>query len=100
MHVDSMPFKFACMAEGFLTSTRNQEGKHCLAAHGIRMCKLQVGAGVIGLYIAHELLQQTKLSVALIDRQQPCAGATGAGEWGLAAPPAPTQAGLSLRHGV
>jgi len=40
----------------------------------------QVGAGVIGLYIAHQLLQQTQLSVTLIDRQQPCAGATGAGQ--------------------
>ncbi|KAI8468098.1 MAG: oxidoreductase [Monoraphidium minutum] len=39
-----------------------------------------VGAGVIGLCIAHQLLQDTPLSVALIDRQQPCAGATGAGQ--------------------
>ncbi|GBF90631.1 hypothetical protein Rsub_03203 [Raphidocelis subcapitata] len=39
-----------------------------------------VGAGVVGLCIAHQLLQHTRLSVALIDRQQPCSGATGAGQ--------------------
>lgn len=34
----------------------------------------------MGLCIAHQLLQHTRLSVALVDRQQPCAGATGAGQ--------------------
>jgi heterodisulfide reductase subunit A-like polyferredoxin len=39
-----------------------------------------VGAGIIGLSIAHTLLHDTTFSVALVDRAQPCAGATGAGE--------------------
>eukprot|EP00897_Mesotaenium_endlicherianum_P008020 jgi/Mesen1/7246/ME000373S06312 len=39
-----------------------------------------VGAGIIGLSLAHELLTSTDLRVALIDAKQPCAGATGAGQ--------------------
>ena len=38
-----------------------------------------VGAGIIGISIAHQLLTTTSMSVALIDAAQPCAGATGAG---------------------
>eukprot|EP00850_Spirogloea_muscicola_P016821 SM000139S00138 [mRNA] locus=s139:291843:295000:- [translate_table: standard] len=39
-----------------------------------------VGAGIIGLSIAHRLLAATRLSVALVDAAGPCAGATGAGQ--------------------
>ncbi|GAQ86958.1 hypothetical protein KFL_003230030 [Klebsormidium nitens] len=39
-----------------------------------------IGAGIIGLSIAHTLLRDTPFSVAVIDRAQPCAGATGAGQ--------------------
>lgn len=39
-----------------------------------------VGAGIIGLSICHEILSQTDLSVAVIDKAKPCAGATGAGQ--------------------
>lgn len=39
-----------------------------------------VGAGIIGISIAHRLLTTTSMSVALIDAAQPCAGATGAGK--------------------
>ncbi|KAI5071565.1 hypothetical protein GOP47_0013816 [Adiantum capillus-veneris] len=39
-----------------------------------------VGAGIIGLSIAHRLLCTTNLSVALVDAARPCAGATGAGQ--------------------
>ena len=40
-----------------------------------------VGSGIIGLLIARQiLLSSQQLSVALFDVQQPCAGATGAGE--------------------
>jgi glycine/D-amino acid oxidase-like deaminating enzyme len=38
-----------------------------------------VGAGVIGLSIAHKILSETSLSVALVDAARPCSGATGAG---------------------
>ena len=38
-----------------------------------------VGAGVIGLSIAHKILSETHLSVALVDAARPCSGATGAG---------------------
>jgi glycine/D-amino acid oxidase-like deaminating enzyme len=37
-----------------------------------------VGTGIVGLCIAHKLLQKG-VSVILTDRQQACAGATGAG---------------------
>lgn len=37
-----------------------------------------IGAGIIGLCITRQLLQD-ELSVALLDAKQPCAGATGAG---------------------
>ncbi|KAH9615715.1 hypothetical protein KSS87_009100, partial [Heliosperma pusillum] len=39
-----------------------------------------VGAGIIGLSIARELLQRTNLSVAVVDAKVPCSGATGAGQ--------------------
>lgn len=39
-----------------------------------------VGAGVIGLTVANQILTQTTFSVAVVDAKQPCAGATGAGE--------------------
>ncbi|KAF6265607.1 hypothetical protein COO60DRAFT_864420 [Scenedesmus sp. NREL 46B-D3] len=39
-----------------------------------------IGSGIIGLCVARKLLQDTDLSVALLDAKQPCAGATGAGE--------------------
>lgn len=40
-----------------------------------------VGAGIVGLSTAATLLQQRpKLSVAIVDSAEPCAGATGAGE--------------------
>ena len=38
-----------------------------------------VGAGIIGLSIAHRILSNTHLSVALVDAARPCSGATGAG---------------------
>jgi hypothetical protein len=40
-----------------------------------------VGAGIIGLATAHHILLNTNLSVALIDAAEPCAGATGAGQY-------------------
>lgn len=39
-----------------------------------------VGAGIIGLAIARQLLLHTDLSVAIVDAKGPCAGATGAGQ--------------------
>lgn len=39
-----------------------------------------VGAGIVGLATAHHILSKTNLSVALIDAEEPCAGATGAGQ--------------------
>uniref|UniRef100_A0A383V6D9 FAD-dependent oxidoreductase domain-containing protein 1 n=1 Tax=Tetradesmus obliquus TaxID=3088 RepID=A0A383V6D9_TETOB len=39
-----------------------------------------IGSGIIGLCVARKLLQDTQLSVALLDAKQPCAGATGAGQ--------------------
>eukprot|EP00250_Pteridium_aquilinum_P021266 c25076_g1_i1 orf=408-2072(+) len=39
-----------------------------------------VGAGIIGLSIAHRILSTTEFSVALVDAAKPCAGATGAGQ--------------------
>ncbi|KAL7113672.1 hypothetical protein ACP275_04G075000 [Erythranthe tilingii] len=39
-----------------------------------------VGAGVIGLTIARQLLLGSNLSVAVVDAAVPCAGATGAGQ--------------------
>ncbi|XP_031406472.1 uncharacterized protein LOC116215050 [Punica granatum] len=39
-----------------------------------------VGAGIIGLSIARQLLLESDLSVAVIDRAVPCSGATGAGQ--------------------
>eukprot|EP00252_Welwitschia_mirabilis_P006721 TRINITY_DN1761_c0_g1_i2.p1 TRINITY_DN1761_c0_g1~~TRINITY_DN1761_c0_g1_i2.p1 ORF type:complete len:461 (-),score=73.18 TRINITY_DN1761_c0_g1_i2:339-1721(-) len=39
-----------------------------------------VGAGIIGLTIARQLLLKTPLSVSIIDAKRPCAGATGAGQ--------------------
>lgn len=38
-----------------------------------------VGAGIIGLTIAHKFLLESDLSVAVVDAAVPCAGATGAG---------------------
>lgn len=38
-----------------------------------------VGSGIIGLCVARRLLEDTDLSVALLDQKQPTAGATGAG---------------------
>ena len=39
-----------------------------------------VGGGIVGLSVALELLSHaSKLSVALVERQVPCSGATGAG---------------------
>lgn len=39
-----------------------------------------VGAGIIGLTIAHQFLLGSNLSVAVVDAAVPCAGATGAGQ--------------------
>lgn len=38
-----------------------------------------VGAGIIGLTIARQLLLNSDLSVAVTDARVPCSGATGAG---------------------
>lgn len=38
-----------------------------------------IGAGIIGLTIARQLLIESELSVALVDAAVPCSGATGAG---------------------
>lgn len=38
-----------------------------------------VGAGIIGLSIARQLLNGSDLSVAVVDAAVPCSGATGAG---------------------
>lgn len=38
-----------------------------------------IGAGIIGLTIARQLLLHSDLSVAVVDAAVPCAGATGAG---------------------
>lgn len=38
-----------------------------------------VGAGIIGLSIARDLLLRSNLSVAVVDASVPCSGATGAG---------------------
>ncbi|KAK9747815.1 hypothetical protein RND81_02G015800 [Saponaria officinalis] len=39
-----------------------------------------VGAGIIGLSIARDLLLRSNLSVAVVDAKFPCSGATGAGQ--------------------
>ncbi|XP_010069584.2 glycine oxidase [Eucalyptus grandis] len=39
-----------------------------------------VGAGIIGLTIARQLLLESDLSVAVVDKVVPCSGATGAGQ--------------------
>ncbi|WCJ37256.1 FAD-dependent oxidoreductase family protein [Euphorbia peplus] len=39
-----------------------------------------IGAGIIGLTIAHQFLTTSNLSVALVDKSLPCSGATGAGQ--------------------
>ncbi|CAO2826478.1 unnamed protein product [Amaranthus hypochondriacus] len=39
-----------------------------------------VGAGIIGLSIARDLLLRSNLSVAVVDASVPCSGATGAGQ--------------------
>lgn len=39
-----------------------------------------VGAGIIGLLVARQLLLSSQLTVGLFDAKQPTAGATGAGE--------------------
>ncbi|KAJ9548825.1 hypothetical protein OSB04_021368 [Centaurea solstitialis] len=39
-----------------------------------------VGAGIIGLSIARQLLIESELSVAVVDAAVPCSGATGAGQ--------------------
>ncbi|KAK2965819.1 hypothetical protein RJ640_025328, partial [Escallonia rubra] len=39
-----------------------------------------VGAGIIGLTIARQFLQESDLSVAVVDAAVPCSGATGAGQ--------------------
>ena len=38
-----------------------------------------VGAGIIGLTIARHFLISSDLSVAIIDKEVPCSGSTGAG---------------------
>lgn len=38
-----------------------------------------VGAGIIGLTIARHFLISSDLSVAIIDKELPCSGSTGAG---------------------
>jgi len=38
-----------------------------------------VGAGIIGLAIARHFLISSDLSVAIVDKEVPCSGATGAG---------------------
>ncbi|CAI0426512.1 unnamed protein product [Linum tenue] len=39
-----------------------------------------IGAGIIGLTIARQLLTSSDLSVAVVDKAVPCSGATGAGQ--------------------
>ena len=39
-----------------------------------------IGAGIIGLTIARQFLIGSDLSVAVVDKEVPCSGATGAGE--------------------
>ena len=53
--------------------------EYCKIAESLMMLRrFALSAGIIGLCIAHELLANN-LSVALVERQVPCAGATGAG---------------------
>ena len=42
-----------------------------------------IGAGIIGLSIARQLLLGSDLSVAVVDKAVPCSGATGAGMYYL-----------------
>ncbi|RZS11487.1 hypothetical protein BHM03_00042818 [Ensete ventricosum] len=42
-----------------------------------------VGAGIIGLAVARQLLLSSDLSVAVVDAAVPCSGATGAGEYAV-----------------
>ena len=39
-----------------------------------------IGAGIIGLTIARQLLIGSELSVAVVEKAVPCSGATGAGK--------------------
>eukprot|EP00252_Welwitschia_mirabilis_P006720 TRINITY_DN1761_c0_g1_i1.p1 TRINITY_DN1761_c0_g1~~TRINITY_DN1761_c0_g1_i1.p1 ORF type:complete len:460 (-),score=91.95 TRINITY_DN1761_c0_g1_i1:229-1608(-) len=50
------------------------------AAESVKSDVVIVGAGIIGLTIARQLLLKTPLSVSIIDSKRPCAGATGAGQ--------------------
>lgn len=50
------------------------------AAAGLVADVIVVGAGIVGLSTAATLLKQDpSVSVAVVDRTEPCAGATGAG---------------------
>lgn len=75
------------VATGSAESYKEIEEDKVLAAGGelTGLEKLQydvviVGAGIIGLSIAHRLLSTTSFSVALVDAARPCSGATGAGQ--------------------
>ena len=49
-----------------------------LASHSFDV--VIIGAGIIGLSIARQFLLHSDLSVAVVDKEVPCSGATGAGK--------------------
>ncbi|MCO5591859.1 hypothetical protein L7F22_045852 [Adiantum nelumboides] len=57
-----------------------ESSKQSSDAESVRSDVVIVGAGIIGLSIAYQLLCTTNLSVSLVDAARPCAGATGAGQ--------------------
>ncbi|XP_019461232.1 PREDICTED: uncharacterized protein LOC109360651 [Lupinus angustifolius] len=61
------------------SSNKNKVGPFCASASR-SFDVVIVGAGVIGLTIAQQLLKDSDLSVALVDKDIPCSGATGAGQ--------------------
>ncbi|XP_054783069.1 uncharacterized protein LOC129290346 [Prosopis cineraria] len=59
-----------------------------------------IGAGIIGLTIARQLLIESDLSVAVVDKAVPCSGATGAGQgylWMVNKTPGSEKWDLTLR---
>ncbi|XP_028752666.1 uncharacterized protein LOC114712315 isoform X1 [Neltuma alba] len=59
-----------------------------------------IGAGIIGLTIARQLLIESDLSVAVVDKAVPCSGATGAGQgylWMVPKTPGSGKWDLALR---
>ncbi|KAI3771399.1 hypothetical protein L6452_02563 [Arctium lappa] len=76
------------LAKSSLSASPEKNRKHKVAA--VRMSSMSlasssydvvvVGAGIIGLSIARQLLIGSELSVAVVDAAVPCSGATGAGQ--------------------